>query len=44
MKRLKDMPGSGRSFIEKYEDAMKRFDIKMERGYRFVANPVREIS
>lgn len=36
------MPATGRSLIESYDNAMKRFDLKLKRGYRYVANPVRE--
>ena len=42
LKRLKLLPGHGRSLIESYEDAMKRFDLKKDRGYRFIVNPLRE--
>ena len=37
------MPAQGRSYIESYPDAMKRFEAKLGRDYRFVANPVREL-
>ncbi len=30
--------------IESMDDAAKRFDLKMERGYRFVINPMRELA
>lgn len=40
--RLKDMPASGRNYIEPYEKMMERFDNKFKRKYRFVANPMRE--
>lgn len=33
----------GRELIESLDDAAKRFDLKMERGYRFVINPLKEI-
>jgi hypothetical protein len=42
LKRLKDEPAQGRLYIEPYEEAMERFDIKLKRNYRFVANPLRE--
>lgn len=42
IERLKDSQPEGRMFIETMEDAEKRFDRKLMRNYRFVANPLRE--
>jgi hypothetical protein len=42
IEQLRHIPATGRIFLETFEDATKRFDLKMERAYRFVANPVRE--
>jgi hypothetical protein len=40
--RLKYFPPTGRILIESYDEAMERFKLKMERPYRFIANPERE--
>ena len=40
--RLKYFPATGRILIESYDEAMDRFKLKMERPYRFIANPERE--
>jgi hypothetical protein len=40
--RLKYFPPTGRILIESYDEAIDRFKLKMERPYRFVANPNRE--
>jgi hypothetical protein len=42
LKRIKTLPYYGRILIESYDEAMERFKLKQERGYRFVANPYRE--
>lgn len=42
LRRVKNMPAQGRSYIESYPNAMKRFELKMERNYRFITNPIRE--
>ena len=42
LERLKDSEAEGRMFIEPMEAAEKRFDRKILRNYRFVANPMRE--
>jgi hypothetical protein len=40
--KLKDTAAEGRLYIEPYEATEKRFERKMKRSYRFVANPMRE--
>ncbi len=40
--RLMLLPASGRMFIESLDQATERFKLKMERPYRFLANPNRE--
>jgi hypothetical protein len=42
VERLKYFPPKGRILIESYDEAIDRFKLKMERQYRFVANPYRE--
>lgn len=40
--RLRNVEPSGRLFIETYERAQQRFDLKWKRDYRFIAHPKRE--
>ena len=40
--RLQDTEPQGRMFIETMEKAEERFERKLKREYRFVANPMRE--
>jgi hypothetical protein len=42
LEKLKDTEAEGRLYIESMEAAEKRFDRKLLRNYRFVANPMRE--
>ena len=41
--RLKELPPSGRLYVELYSDCKKRFDKKVQRQYRFVTNPKKEL-
>ena len=43
LERVKHMPASGRQFIEEYDTIHTRIDKKLDREYRFVANPKKEI-
>ncbi|CDW83616.1 UNKNOWN [Stylonychia lemnae] len=40
--RWGQVPSQGRFMIETYEEAMSRFDLKIERGYSFIISPERE--
>jgi hypothetical protein len=42
LEKLKDTEAEGRMFIEPLEETEKRFERKLIRNYRFVANPMRE--
>ena len=42
LEKLKDTEAEGRMYIESFEQTEKRFDRKLTRNYRFVANPMRE--
>jgi hypothetical protein len=42
LEKLKDTEAEGRMYIEPLEDTEKRFERKLTRNYRFVANPMRE--
>jgi len=42
LRRVKDMPAQGRSFIESFPDCMLRIEPKLKRNYRFITNPIKE--
>ena len=43
LERVKHMPATGRSYIEEYGNIKGRIDKKLDREYRFVANPKKEL-